>query len=162
MPNSCDQGDCKNIEQCNLFKLEQTNHQEVKNSLDQCEFRAPLEECLKAHKQSKSWEVRYGLLNELAHNDANVTMDDISQSNKTLRDIEKEKEMRMITDSSHQVNIMFDCNKCDAVYTFKIGLSRHIRSVHKKEKYDCNQCDYRATQQSNLTAHINSIHKGVK
>ena len=65
----------------------------------------------------------------------------------------------VITYGNQQGNIGFGCNKCGAVFRFRIGLSQHIKSVHEGVKYDCNQCDYRATQQSHLTQHIHSVHE---
>ena len=40
-------------------------------------------------------------------------------------------------------------------------LKRHIKSVHKGERFPCSDCEHTATQKCNLRTHIKTIHKGV-
>ena len=51
-------------------------------------------------------------------------------------------------------NVQLGCNECEAIYRSKMGLSLHIRSVHKGVKIDGNQCDYRAFTDGNLTSYM--------
>merc|ERR1712126_352744 len=54
------------------------------------------------------------------------------------------------------------CPQCDAVFTQRKSMLRHIRYKHEGVKFPCSHCDYKATEQIILKRHIESIHKGVK
>ena len=56
----------------------------------------------------------------------------------------------------------YACNKCDHLASAEYNLRAHIKSVHNGVKYSCNQCDYKAKWQQAVTKHINSIHKNNK
>merc|ERR1712243_279286 len=117
-----------------------------------------------------------GLLDDIVHNDANITKGDViseehsnekletsfEQTDGTPRDIVKEKCKRLNINGSQQENTGFSCNKCEAVYRSRRGLIHHKKSVHDRVTYECNHCDYRVTQQGHLTTHIKSVHNGLK
>ena len=79
-----------------------------------------------------------GLLEEIVDNVANISMEDnvsekvenkSQQREGTSTDIVEEVGNRGVNGSSQPANIGFGCNKCEAVYRDKWGLSRHIRSA---------------------------------
>jgi len=58
--------------------------------------------------------------------------------------------------------ITYSCSHCDKTFKQQGTMNRHIKSKHEGVKYICNQCDYQATLKFHLTIHIQSIHDGVK
>ena len=57
----------------------------------------------------------------------------------------------------------FKCNNCNAGFSSRIHLNRHVESVHKEKKlFECNICDVAFSVKANLNVHIKSVHKGKK
>ena len=50
--------------------------------------------------------------------------------------------------------VRYKCNKCDASFTLKPNLRRHITSVHEGVYYECSICDFKASQKIHLKRHI--------
>ena len=53
------------------------------------------------------------------------------------------------------------CPLCNAVFSHRKHMLRHVRNKHEGVKYPCSQCDYKATQQNNLKIHIKAVHEGM-
>ena len=66
---------------------------------------------------------------------------------------------------SSQKKKPFQCNDCDASFSQKGHLNRHIKPAHKGIKsfnFKCNDCDAIFSQKENLKEHIESVHEGKK
>jgi len=93
------------------------------------------------------------------------------KSEKVFRDVndrENENKIACYTtrnESIPQISVPSDssqCPECNAVFTYRQAMLRHVRTKHEGVKYPCSQCDYTFTQQSNLKQHIESVHEGLK
>ena len=59
--------------------------------------------------------------------------------------------------------MVFKCDKCDASYTVRKSLFRHIRLKHGDAKqFTCKQCVYSTTMKHHLEQHVRSLHQGIK
>ena len=68
-------------------------------------------------------------------------------------------------ESSQQISVPREsshCPQCDAVFTYRQAMLRHVRNKHEGVKYPCSLCDHKATLQSDLKQHKESVHEGVK
>ena len=55
----------------------------------------------------------------------------------------------------------FKCKICNAGFSLKAPLKRHVNSVHKGRKpFKCNVCDASFSQKGHLNEHIGSVHEG--
>ena len=63
-----------------------------------------------------------------------------------------------------KVKKSFKCDSCDACFTYKHILKRHIASVHegKKPFVVCDTCDARFASKYDMKGHISSVHEGKK
>ena len=57
---------------------------------------------------------------------------------------------------------LYKCEKCDASYKSKTGLSCHLKSKHEGFVHFCQYCGYKTSHLSHLKTHHESIHEGVK
>ena len=67
--------------------------------------------------------------------------------------------------TSQEISVPSDssqCPQCNAVFTLRCNMLKHVRSKHDGVKYPCSQCDYKATRPSTLKLHRDSVHEGVK
>ena len=62
---------------------------------------------------------------------------------------------------THNTDVKYECNLCDAKLKSLDTLSLHKRSIHKGIKFDCNICDKSFTQQSHLMSHKKSVHPDI-
>ena len=54
----------------------------------------------------------------------------------------------------------YSCGTCDASFTYKISMKRHIATVHEGAKpYKCSFCDRCYAAKINLNGHISKRHK---
>lgn len=59
--------------------------------------------------------------------------------------------------SKHK-GVTYNCNICQYKITQNSHLTRHIKTLHFKErKYPCKICDYQATIKSNLSNHVKNV-----
>ena len=93
------------------------------------------------------------------------------KSEKVFRDVNDSENENKIAgyvtrhESIPQISVSSDssqCPECNAVFTYRQAMMRHVRTKHEGVKYPCSQCDYTFTQQSNLKQHIESVHESVK
>lgn len=63
------------------------------------------------------------------------------------------------TKSVHENGTRYKCDVCKYSTLVKSGLTRHIKSIHLKEKFDCKLCDYKATTKGSLNQHLDSVHR---
>ena len=57
----------------------------------------------------------------------------------------------------------YKCLKCDASFTRRPNLKRHVESVHEgKKPFKCSICDSSFAQSGNLKKHIATVHEGQK
>ena len=55
------------------------------------------------------------------------------------------------------------CPVCKKIFNTKGLCSRHIKSVHEKEKqYSCEHCEFKTFHAYSLTAHIQQVHEKYK
>ena len=56
-----------------------------------------------------------------------------------------------------------ECPVCQKIFNTKGLCSRHIKSVHEKEKqYACKSCEFKTFHAYSLTAHIQQVHEKYK
>ena len=48
------------------------------------------------------------------------------------------------------------------MYSAKLSLTDHIKSVHLGQGHQCEQCNYKTAHKGHLKLHISSVHEGVK
>ena len=48
---------------------------------------------------------------------------------------------------------------CEYSTFIKGHLTRHIKSIHLKEKFDCKLCEYKATAKGDLYRHFDNVHQ---
>ena len=53
----------------------------------------------------------------------------------------------------------FKCNACDAEYTLRGNLIKHIETVHEEIRYNCPFCEFNFSKKYNLIRHIESVHE---
>ena len=54
----------------------------------------------------------------------------------------------------------FKCSLCDAEYTLKGNLKKHIKLIHDGERFECTICENVSfTQKHTLTKHVESVHE---
>ena len=93
-----------------------------------------------------------------------ISGEDASDDNENVDENEMAKSTARYK-SNQQISVSNDssqCPQCDAVFTERQSMHRHVRYKHQGVKYPCRQCDYKATQQSNLKTHIELTHEGAK
>ena len=56
----------------------------------------------------------------------------------------------------------YACEDCDAEFSSKSNLERHVNTKHKGIRYSCDQCEYKTTQSGRLTQHIDVAHLKIK
>ena len=86
---------------------------------------------------------------------------DSSQCPKCNAVFTQRKSMLKHVRSKHE-GVKYPCSQCDYSATTQYHLKTHIKSIHEGVIYPCNQCEYKATQPKNLRRHIKSVHEGVK
>ena len=56
-----------------------------------------------------------------------------------------------------------ECESCEARFTRRDHLNRHISSVHEgKKPYECDKCDRKFSQLGDMKKHISVVHEGIK
>ena len=75
-------------------------------------------------------------------------------------------ECKKSTSSTHVENVhekvRHNCDKCDKVFSSKLGLNSHVKSVHENVRYNCNMCEKIYPQKSALQRHIKRTHEKVR
>ena len=76
-----------------------------------------------------------------------------AQTNKVEGEIEK-------TNGNGQWNeaVPYPCNDCDKKFSHKLGLYKHIKSVHEGAKYPCDECGHISTRKDHLHTHMKRRH----
>ena len=55
----------------------------------------------------------------------------------------------------------FKCNICDASFSEKGSLNKHVASVHEgKKPFQCTICDAKFGARGTLNSHVRTIHEG--
>ena len=63
----------------------------------------------------------------------------------------------------HEEKKTFKCTLCDAYFSLKTNLSKHIKSVHEKKKpFNCIICDANFASKQSMKSHSKSVHEGEK
>ena len=63
----------------------------------------------------------------------------------------------------HEKKKLFKCNICDINFAYRHGMNFHTKSVHEGEKpFKCDVCDYSSARKSHLKAHTQSVHEKKK
>ena len=57
---------------------------------------------------------------------------------------------------------LFECVDCGSKFSNDFAFNRHVSKGHKSGKYPCEQCNYKANHTSNLYKHMKSVHKEEK
>ena len=70
-----------------------------------------------------------------------------------------EEESKKLDHDKEELIKQFKCNLCNAEYTYKGNLQKHIESFHDGKRYDCAICDKSFKQKGNLKYHVESIHE---
>ena len=83
-----------------------------------------------------------------------------SESLECKKTLEFEEESKKLDHKRKELVKQFNCNLCNAEYTLKENLQKHIESFHDGKRYDCTICDKSLTLKGNLKYHVESIHKG--
>ena len=73
--------------------------------------------------------------------------------------LEIEEESKKLDHERKELIKQFKCNLCNAEYTYKGNLQKHIESFHDGKRYDCHICDKSFKQKGNLKYHVESIHE---
>ena len=118
-----------------------SGHQGVKYSCDQCDYQGSTQWNLTAHIQSKHEGVKY----VCDKCDYQATLQ--GNLNKHIQ-------------SQHE-GVKYSCDQCDYQASSQSNLAAHIKSKHEGVKYDCNQCDFKSARQGNLRKHIRNKHEAV-
>ena len=79
------------------------------------------------------------------------------ECNKTL---EIKEESKKLDHEGKELTKQFECNLCNAEYTLKGNLQKHIETIHDGKRYDCTICDKSFAQKGTLKRHVESIHEG--
>ena len=61
-----------------------------------------------------------------------------------------------------QSSNLYRCEFCHYKSKNNHSVTRHEKSVHRKQKFPCDLCGYKATNQGYLTRHKQSKHEGIK
>ena len=59
------------------------------------------------------------------------------------------------------MDIPFQCDQCDKIFSNKHNLSRHYETHTAEKPYQCNECDKVFSRNSNLKRHY-QVHTGEK
>ena len=63
----------------------------------------------------------------------------------------------------HEEKKTFKCTLCEACFSLKTNLSKHIKSVHEKRKpFNCIICDANFASKQSMKSHSKSVHEGEK
>ena len=63
----------------------------------------------------------------------------------------------------HEKKKPFECHICDANFASKQGMNTHTKSVHEGEKpFKCDICDYISAKKSHVKTHTQSVHEKKK
>jgi len=54
------------------------------------------------------------------------------------------------------------CPHCNADFSTRTSMQRHVRTIHNDVKYPCSKCTYRASDLHILRRHVEAIHEYVK
>ena len=117
-------------------------HEGIRNTCDQCDYKATTKGDLRRHLES-------------IHEGARYTCDQCDYKPTTKGDLKRHVE------SIHE-GVRYTCDQCDYKPTTKGGLKRHVESIHDGVRHTCDQCDYKATTKGDLKRHVESIHEGVR
>uniref|UniRef100_A0A8D8TN88 Zinc finger protein 585B n=3 Tax=Cacopsylla melanoneura TaxID=428564 RepID=A0A8D8TN88_9HEMI len=61
------------------------------------------------------------------------------------------------------ISTEFECSHCEKIFTSKVLLRKHIRTMHTSEKsFSCHQCGLAFTVKSRLEAHIEYVHLKIR
>jgi KRAB domain-containing zinc finger protein len=67
--------------------------------------------------------------------------------------------LRRHVESIHtKIRFTCDVEGCDKSYSFKNGLSMHIKSIHEGDGHRCEQCDKNFSTKQHLTHHTKTVH----
>ena len=79
-------------------------------------------------------------------------------------DVGKENVMPKPKGKPPNPNNEFKCEYPDCDYSFKtkLGLKRHVESVHKGVTYDCDQCERSFGLKTDLKRHVKTVHMNMK
>ena len=65
-------------------------------------------------------------------------------------------------ENKHKGINQHECPVCQKVFNTKGLCSRHIKSVHEKEKqYACKSCEFKTFHAYSLTAHVQQVHENT-
>ena len=96
------------------------------------------------------------LISEEISRDDTDSVDESEFASSSVR-FEGSQQISVSSDSSQ-----WQCPQCNAVFTHRKNMLKHVRYKHEGVRYPCSQCDYKATLISSLKVHIESVHDGVK
>ena len=66
-------------------------------------------------------------------------------------------------ENKHKGINQHECPVCQKIFNTKGLCSRHIKSVHEKEKqYACKSCEFKTFHAYSLTAHVQQVHEKYK
>ena len=54
--------------------------------------------------------------------------------------------------------VQYPCNDCDKNFSHKLGLYKHIKSVHEGAKYPCDECGHISTRKDHLHTQMKRRH----
>ena len=80
-----------------------------------------------------------------------------------LNTAETGSEFKDIKAENEEGEILIKCFACDASFTSKKYLQKHIDRIHKgKKPYTCNDCNFHFKSKRTLIGHNTSVHQGRK
>ena len=142
MQYSCDQCDYKSTHKSSLRRHQQSQHVGVRYDCDQCEYKATTQSDLRRHQQTQ----HDGMQNRCDKCEYKAT------THGNLRTHQK----------SHHEGVKYRCDQCDYTTAHRSDLRNHQKCKHEGVRYSCDQCDYTTAHQSNLRTHQKSQHDGVR